>query len=143
SAGFRPAGRAYRGSRVEQLRLPAGSGTDGSLCGPRSHKDSRGITAPEYKENIKIEPPGHLCGLGPTPDLLSGRALLCRQLQAVADTKLVQDVRRPGRVRFELVAQAADKAPKILHLIGLRRAPDLAQQMAMGQHLASMHDEMT
>ena len=28
-------------------------------------------------------------------------------------------------------------------VFGLRRAPNLAQQMAMGQHLAGMHDKMT
>jgi hypothetical protein len=59
-------------------------------------------------------------------------ALLRRQLKAVTDTQLGQNVGRPGRVGLELMAQSADEDSKILHLIGLRRAPDLAQQMAVG-----------
>src|SRR5215472_17655373 len=69
--------------------------------------------------------------------------LLGRQLQAVADPKLGQDVGRPSWVGFELVAQPADEDPEILHLFGLRRAPDLAQQVAMGQDLAGMHNQVT
>src|SRR5437763_3115120 len=69
--------------------------------------------------------------------------LLGRELQAVADAELGQDVSWAGRVGFELLPQPADKDPQILHFLGLRRAPHLAQQMAMGKHLAGVHDEMT
>src|ERR1700760_3515626 len=65
-----------------------------------------------------------------------------RELQAVADTELGEDMSRAGRVGFELLPQSTDKHPQILHLFGLRRAPDLAQKMAMGQHLAGVHNEM-
>ena len=64
-------------------------------------------------------------------------------MQAVADAELGQDVGRPGRVGFELVAQSTDEDPQILNLLGLRRTPPHAQQMAMGQDLAGMHYEMT
>src|SRR2546423_5849424 len=81
-------------------------------------------------------------GFAPRSIVCSG-ALFRRQLQAVADPELGQDVGWAGRVGFELLPQAADKDSQILHLFGLRRAPDLAQQGAGGQDLARVHDEMT
>jgi len=54
------------------------------------------------------------------------RALLGRQLQAVADPELGQDVSRTGRIGFDLLPQPADEHPKILHFLGLCRAPHLA-----------------
>ena len=41
-----------------------------------------------------------------------------------------------------LCRKPADEYAQILHLVGLGRPPYLAQQLAMGQHLAGMHDEM-
>jgi hypothetical protein len=38
--------------------------------------------------------------------------------------------------------QTADEYPKVLHLLGLRRSPDFAQQLAMRHHLAGMRHEM-
>src|SRR5204863_6557586 len=49
---------------------------------------------------------------------------------------------RPRRIRFELQPQPPDEYPQILHLLGLRWPPDLAQQLAMRQHLAGMGHEM-
>jgi hypothetical protein len=54
------------------------------------------------------------------------RALLGRQLQAVADPELGQDVSRTGRIGFDLLPQPANEHPKILHFLGLCRAPHLA-----------------
>jgi hypothetical protein len=50
-----------------------------------------------------------------------------RQLQAIADAEFGQDVGRSRRVGFELLPQPADEDAQILHFVGLRRSPDLAQ----------------
>src|SRR5579862_7307070 len=68
--------------------------------------------------------------------------LLWLQSQTIADTEFGEDVRWSRRVRFELLAQPADKHPQILHFVGLRRSPNLAQQMAVGQHLAGMDHQV-
>src|SRR5205085_12316185 len=47
-----------------------------------------------------------------------------------------------GRIGFELLPQPADEDAQILHLLRLRRPPNLTQQLAMGQHLASMRHQM-
>src|SRR6266478_5063233 len=70
------------------------------------------------------------------------RALLRRQLQPVADPELGQYVGRPRRVGLQLLPQPANTDPEILDLLGLRRPPHLAQQLAVRQHLAGMSDEM-
>src|SRR5436190_24364007 len=49
---------------------------------------------------------------------------------------------RARRIGFELLPQSADEHPEILDLISLCRAPYLAQQMPMGQHLSGVGDEM-
>jgi len=69
-------------------------------------------------------------------------ALIRRQLQAITDPKLGQDVRRARRVRFELLPEAPDEHPEILHLIAVRRPPNLAQQMPVRKHLSGVRDEM-
>src|SRR5437763_17203229 len=56
-------------------------------------------------------------GFAPRPMVCSG-ALLGRELQAVADAELGQDVGRAGRVGFELLPQPAAKDPQILHFFG-------------------------
>src|SRR4051794_31948958 len=48
---------------------------------------------------------------------------------------------RAGRIGFELLPQPADEHAQILHLFRLRRTPDFAQQMSVGQYLAGMADE--
>ena len=63
-------------------------------------------------------------------------------MQAVTHPELCQDVGRPGRIGFELLPQSADEHPEVLYLFGLCRTPDLAQQLAMRQHLAGMGHEM-
>src|SRR6266478_7869295 len=70
------------------------------------------------------------------------RALLRRQLQPVADPEFGQDVGRPRRVGLQLLPQPANKDPEILDLLGLRRPPYLAQQLAVRQHLTGVGDEM-
>src|SRR5579863_345449 len=70
------------------------------------------------------------------------RALLRRQLQAITDPQLGEDMSRPRRVRLELLPEPADENPQILHFVRLRRPPDFAQQVFVGQHLAGMRDKM-
>src|SRR5260370_29802519 len=102
------------------------------------------ISAVRYQQSIKIL----VRAVKSVGGGLTSRAVVCsdaligRELEAVADAEFGQDVGRAGRVGFELLPQPADKDPQILHLFGLRRAPDLAQQMAVGQDFAGVHDEM-
>ena len=65
-----------------------------------------------------------------------------RQLEPVTHPKFRQDMGRAGRIGFQLLPQTADEYPKVLHLLGLRRSPDFAQQLAMRHHLAGMRHEM-
>src|SRR6516162_11780120 len=48
-----------------------------------------------------------------------------------------------GWVRLQLLPEPPDKYSEVLHLIRLRRPPYFAEQMAVGQHLAGMRDEVT
>ncbi len=49
---------------------------------------------------------------------------------------------RPGRIGFEFLPQSANEDPQILDFIHMRRAPHLAQQLAMRHDLAGMRDEV-
>jgi hypothetical protein len=62
----------------------------------------------------------------PRTKLCSG-ALLGRELQSVTDAEFGENVGRAGRVGFELLPQAADKDPEVMHLLGLCWPPELAQ----------------
>jgi hypothetical protein len=73
---------------------------------------------------------------------LIDHALLGRQLKAIPDPKLGQEVGRAGRVGFELLPKTSYEDPKILDLIGVRRPPNLPQQVALRKHLTGMSDEM-
>ena len=47
-----------------------------------------------------------------------------------------------GGIAFELLPQRADGDAEIVDLLLLRRAPDGAQQMGVGQHAAGMLGEL-
>src|SRR5690348_14903847 len=101
------------------------------------------IGAVRYQQGIKILVRGvKTVGAALGRAIVSSDALLRRELQAVADAELGQDMGRAGRVELELLPQPANEDPQILHLFALRRAPDLPEQMPVGQYLAGMHDEM-
>src|SRR4051794_18049688 len=68
--------------------------------------------------------------------------LLRRQLQAITNPKLGQNMLRARRVVLEFLAKTADEHPEVLNLLGMRRSPDLPQQIAMRQHLSGMGHEM-
>ena len=67
---------------------------------------------------------------------------LLLSLQAITDPKLGQNMLRARRVVFKLLAQTADEHPEVLNLLGVRRPPDLPQQMAMRLHLSGVGHEM-
>src|SRR5271169_6485328 len=69
-------------------------------------------------------------------------ALLGRELEAIADAQFGQEMRRTGRVGFELLPQPADKHSKVLYVLSVCRAPDLAQQLAVGQDFAGMDHQV-
>src|SRR4051794_41681237 len=52
-------------------------------------------------------------------------ALFRRQLQAITDPELGQDMGRAGRGGFELLPPAANEDTEALHIFGLTRSPDL------------------
>ena len=70
---------------------------------------------------------------------LSGRVHFVHQ--PVADADLGQQVARPRRIGFDLAAQRAHVDAQVLRRFDMRRAPHLAQQLAMRQHLAAVARE--
>src|SRR5258708_40100229 len=96
------------------------------------------ISAVRYQQSIKIL----VRAVKSVGGGLTSRAVVCsdaligRELEAVADAEVGQDVGRAGRGGFELLPQPADKDPQILDLFGLRPAPALAPAMAVGAGLA-------
>ena len=61
--------------------------------------------------------------------------------EAVADAGLRDDVPRPVRVGFELLAQAGDVNVEIVGFAAILRAPNVVYQHRVSEHPVRMRDE--
>ena len=62
-------------------------------------------------------------------------------LEAVTDSGFGQKVFGLGRVILELLAQVADIDAQVMAALDVGRAPDFAQQVALGQYLAGVAEQ--
>src|SRR5205085_4701804 len=79
--------------------------------------------------------------LDPTLPLARLGAAVVRLGEPVADAKLGQQDTRLGRVDLDLLADAAHKNPQIMRVVEVTRPPNLAEQLLVGDDLASMLSE--
>ena len=61
--------------------------------------------------------------------------------QPVADAGLGDEQLRLGRVRFQFLPQVRQIDAQVVGLLDRVRAPDLAEYLAVGQHLPGVLDE--
>src|SRR5690349_12014053 len=74
---------------------------------------------------------------GSSPAFLSAGVL-----ESVADAGFSENTSRPRRVELKLVAQIADEDAQIGGVLDMRRSPQLVEDMAVRQHLASIGHQL-